>query len=66
MGVVAETHWRDLGLTPDDIQTVENPSLGGALPINTNSGPIGEAYIHGMNRIANVFGKCRRPLVKRP
>jgi acetyl-CoA acetyltransferase len=34
-----------------DFATIENLSLGGALPINTNGGLLGEAYIHGMNGI---------------
>ena len=29
-----------------------NIELGGRLPINTNGGQLGEAYIHGMNGIA--------------
>ena len=29
-----------------------NLELGGRLPINTNGGQLGEAYIHGMNGIA--------------
>jgi 17-hydroxy-3-oxo-4-pregnene-20-carboxyl-CoA lyase len=34
-----------------DFATIENLSLGGTLPINTNGGLPGEAYIHGMNGI---------------
>ena len=29
-----------------------NIEVGGRLPINTNGGQLGEAYIHGMNGIA--------------
>ncbi|MDA8340752.1 MAG: lipid-transfer protein, partial [Actinomycetota bacterium] len=32
-----------------EFATVENLSIGGRLPINTNGGLLGEAYIHGMN-----------------
>ena len=32
--------------------------LGGALPINTHGGQLGEAYIHGMNGIAEGARPC--------
>jgi len=39
--------------------TVENLSLGGRLPINTNGGLLGEAYIHGMNGITEAVRQVR-------
>ena len=33
--------------------------LGGRLPINTNGGQLGEAYIHGMNGIAEGVRQVR-------
>jgi acetyl-CoA acetyltransferase len=33
--------------------------LGGALPINTNGGQLGEAYLHGMNGIAEGVRQIR-------
>jgi acetyl-CoA acetyltransferase len=33
--------------------------LGGALPINTHGGQLGEAYIHGMNGIAEAVRQVR-------
>lgn len=33
--------------------------LGGRLPMNTNGGQLGEAYIHGMNGIAEAVRLCR-------
>jgi len=39
--------------------TVENLSVGGRLPINTNGGLLGEAYIHGMNGIAEGVRQIR-------
>jgi acetyl-CoA acetyltransferase len=42
-----------------DFATVENLSLGGALPINTNGGLLGEAYIHGMNGITEGVRQVR-------
>lgn len=38
---------------------VENLSLGGLLPINTNGGLLGEAYIHGMNGITEAVRQVR-------
>ena len=34
-------------------------SLGGALPINTHGGQLGEAYLHGMNGIAEAVRLVR-------
>jgi acetyl-CoA acetyltransferase len=42
-----------------DFATVERLSLGGELPINTNGGLLGEAYIHGMNGITEVVRQIR-------
>jgi acetyl-CoA acetyltransferase len=42
-----------------DFATVERLSLGGSLPINTNGGLLGEAYIHGMNGIAEAVRQVR-------
>lgn len=39
--------------------TVERLSVGGELPINTSGGLLGEAYIHGMNGIAEVVRQIR-------
>ncbi len=36
-----------------------NIELGGSLPINTNGGQLGEAYIHGMNGIAEAVRQIR-------
>jgi len=36
-----------------------NIQLGGRLPVNTNGGLIGEAYIHGMNGITEVVRQIR-------
>ena len=36
-----------------------NIEIGGRLPINTNGGQIGEAYIHGMNGIAEAVRQVR-------
>jgi acetyl-CoA acetyltransferase len=33
--------------------------LGGRLPLNTHGGQLGEAYIHGMNGIAEAVRQCR-------
>ena len=35
------------------------PDGGGRLPINTNGGQLGEAYIHGMNGIAEGVRQIR-------
>jgi acetyl-CoA acetyltransferase len=42
-----------------DFATIENLSLGGRLPINTNGGLLGEAYIHGMNGITEAVRQIR-------
>jgi acetyl-CoA acetyltransferase len=42
-----------------DFATVENLSVGGSLPINTNGGLLGEAYIHGMNGITEAVRQVR-------
>jgi len=42
-----------------DFATVERLSLGGELPINTNGGLLGEAYIHGMNGITESVRQIR-------
>jgi acetyl-CoA acetyltransferase len=42
-----------------DFATVENLSIGGRLPINTSGGLLGEAYIHGMNGIAESVRQIR-------
>ena len=42
-----------------DFATVENLSVGGALPINTSGGLLGEAYIHGMNGITEAVRQIR-------
>jgi len=36
-----------------------NCELGGRLPVNTNGGQLGEAYIHGMNGIAEGVRQVR-------
>jgi acetyl-CoA acetyltransferase len=42
-----------------DFATMENLSIGGQLPINTNGGLLGEAYIHGMNGITEAVRQIR-------
>jgi acetyl-CoA acetyltransferase len=36
---------------------------GGSLPVNTNGGLIGEAYLHGMNLITEAVRQVRRTAV---
>jgi acetyl-CoA acetyltransferase len=43
-----------------------NIELGGRLPINTNGGQLGEAYIHGMNGIAEGVRLVRRASANQP
>jgi acetyl-CoA acetyltransferase len=43
-----------------------NIELGGRLPINTNGGQLGEAYIHGMNGIAEAVRLIRGDSVNQP
>ena len=43
-----------------------NIELGGRLPINTNGGQLGEAYIHGMNGIAEGVRLVRGSSVNQP
>jgi acetyl-CoA acetyltransferase len=42
-----------------DFATVERLSLGGAFPVNTAGGLLGEAYIHGMNGITECVRQIR-------
>ncbi len=42
-----------------DFATVENLTVGGRLPLNTNGGLLGEAYIHGMNGIVEGVRQIR-------
>jgi acetyl-CoA acetyltransferase len=42
-----------------DFATIENLTRGGSLPINTNGGLLGEAYIHGMNGITEGVRQVR-------
>ena len=46
------------GEAPDFLRD-GNIELGGRLPINTNGGQLGEAYIHGMNGIAEAVRQVR-------
>ena len=53
----------DLGFCPkgEGGRFVEGGRIGpgGALPVNTNGGQVGEAYIHGMNGIAEAVRQLR-------
>ena len=53
----------ELGFCPrgeaKDFVADGNIELGGGLPINTNGGQLGEAYIHGMNGIAEAVRQVR-------
>jgi acetyl-CoA acetyltransferase len=46
------------GEAPDFLRDGEI-ELGGRLPINTHGGQLGEAYIHGMNGIAEAVRQVR-------
>ena len=46
------------GEAKDFIRAGEH-ARGGSLPINTNGGQLGEAYIHGMNGIAEGVRQIR-------
>ena len=46
------------GEAKDFIRAGEH-ARGGKLPINTNGGQLGEAYIHGMNGIAEMVRQVR-------
>jgi len=43
-----------------------NIEIGGRLPVNTNGGQLGEAYIHGMNGIAEAVRLIRGDSVNQP
>ena len=43
-----------------------NIELGGNLPINTNGGQLGEAYIHGMNGVAEGVRLVRGTSTNQP
>ena len=43
-----------------------NIELGGGLPINTHGGQLGEAYIHGMNGIAEGVRQIRGTSYNQP
>jgi acetyl-CoA acetyltransferase len=40
-----------------------NIEIGGGLPVNTHGGQVGEAYIHGMNGVAEAVRQVRRTAV---
>ena len=42
-----------------DFVSIDEMSLGGRMPINTNGGLLGEAYIHGMNGITEGVRQVR-------
>ena len=46
--------------------SLRNLELGGRLPINTNGGQLGEAYIHGMNGIAEGVRLIRGQSTNQP
>jgi acetyl-CoA acetyltransferase len=43
-----------------------NLEIGGRLPVNTHGGQLGEAYLHGMNGIAEGVRLVRGPSVNQP
>ena len=42
-----------------DFQKSGGIEVGGALPVDTNGGQLGEAYIHGMNGLAEAVRQIR-------
>jgi acetyl-CoA acetyltransferase len=42
-----------------DFVTGGNIEIGGGLPVNTHGGQLGEAYLHGMNGIAEAVRQVR-------
>src|SRR5213075_203632 len=73
MGTCARQIWETSGLSPADVQTavlydhftpfvlaqLEEFGFGGRLPVNTHGGQLGEAYLHGMNGIAEGVRQVR-------
>lgn len=47
------------GLVAKDLIRDGQITMGGKLPINTHGGQLGEAYIHGMNGIAEAVRQVR-------
>jgi len=55
---IEEFGWCGWGEAKDFVRD-GNIQLGGTLPINTHGGQLGEAYIHGMNGIAEAVRQVR-------
>ncbi len=57
------TQLESFGFTPrnqaKDFVREGNLEIGGRLPVNTNGGQLGEAYIHGMNGISEAVRQVR-------